>query len=147
MSYIVTRLGRATPIPDGYKIADLLHGSLGFYRLLAPRTAAESMLAEVIVATFNSTMEDYAQAAQCGSSHRARILNATNGYRGTDILNRLLERYQAMQAKSRTATQRELKNVMVGHVTVEPGGQAIVGRVTMPRRKPGNKMARKKRKE
>jgi hypothetical protein len=142
---LIQQLLRATPVHPDTSDEPFYVGSVELYRGLRPSNAGQSMIARTIVAVSCGTMLDFAHAALCSTSFRARTFNVQNGLKGADCLLRLVERYQAMQQEAKPLTSIDtLNNVMVGNVTVEPGGNAIVGQATVDRRKVNKGKGRRK---
>ena len=102
----------------------LMDGAVGLYQSLEPQDPTESIIARLIVASTNATMDSLGRAAQCDDLSRARDLNLRYGLKAAPVvadLIKLLASYRGQSQGRQTVTVRE--------VNVEAGGQAIVGNV------------------
>ncbi len=100
------------------------------YLSLNPQNAEESVLARLIVGGTNAAMDCFALAGQGGQSERARELHLKFGLKAADTVTNLigmLQRYRAQGPQN--VLVGTVNNVTVGEVTVEKGGQAIVGTI------------------
>ena len=130
---LVDQLISATPLrgPRTAQSARLLKdGSVALYQSLNPRYGEESVLARLIVAGANASMDCFGLAAQSGQSDRARELNLKLGFKGAETVKGLV---QMLDSGRRQGPQNVLvgtvNNVTVGEVNVEKGAQAIVGTI------------------
>lgn len=105
----------------GWKKSKLKGGAVALYSALRPRDASESILARVIVALNNATMDCFDRASLCGNV-AARDVNLRQGIKGAATIADIIEQYENRRHQSRP-------QVAVGKVNVEAGGQAIVGKV------------------
>jgi hypothetical protein len=113
-----------------------MDGSVGLYLSFNPKDAADAVLTRLIVATTNASMESFALAAQCAQSDRARELQLRIGFKGTETVNKLIEMLDRRRGQSpQNVLVGTVNNVTVGEVTVEKGGQAIVGVTEVPPKK------------
>jgi hypothetical protein len=110
----------------------LRDGAVALYRGLEPRDAIESILARLAVAVTNSTMDCFYRAAQCDQALPARDLNLRHGMKGAVAAADLLKVLNSRRSQG-------LKNVTVGKVNVEAGGQAIVGNIETGERRKATK--------
>ncbi|GAA0762444.1 hypothetical protein [Erythrobacter ramosus] len=92
-------------------------------RGLKPRDEAEGMLAAQMIASHNAAMDCMHRAMTPGQSIQARDMNLKHAAK----MMSLYERQLAALDKRRGAGQQK---ITVEHVTVQAGGQAIVGNVT-----------------
>lgn len=92
------------------------------YRGLEPRDSAEAILAALVVAVTNSSMDCLHRAPRCNDSLTARDLNLRHGHKGALVARDLLIALDSRRGQSP-------KGVTVGKVNVGSGGQAIVGNV------------------
>jgi hypothetical protein len=90
---------------------------------LKPRDEAEGMLAAQMVASHNAAMDCMRRAALPGQTSQARDMH----FKHAAKMMSLYERQLAALDKRRGAGQQK---ITVEHVTVQAGGQAIVGNVT-----------------
>jgi hypothetical protein len=93
---------------------------------IAPRDALEGMLAAQLVATHQTALECFRRAAIPEQSFEARQANLAQA-------NRLVRSYAALVEALDRHRGKGRQVVRVEHVTVEAGGQAIVGAVTRER--------------
>jgi hypothetical protein len=130
---LADQLVRATPLhgwPNGEVTRALKGGSVGLYRSLNPKNAEESVLARLIVGGTNAAMDCFALAGQSLQSDRARELNLKFGLKAADTVNNLIRMLQSHRAQGpQNVLVGTVNNVTVGEVTVEKGGQAIVGTI------------------
>ena len=89
---------------------------------LAPRNEAEGMLAAQMVATHTAAMECYRRAMKEGQTFEGREANLKHA-------QRLTKAYMDQLAALDKHRGRGQQKITVEHVTVEAGGQAIVGSV------------------
>lgn len=101
----------------------LMDGAVGLYQSLKPQDPIESIIARLIVASTNATMDCLGRAAQCGES-RARDLDLRYGLKAAPVVADLIKLLESRRGQSRPS-------VTVGAVNVEAGGQAIVGQVAV----------------
>lgn len=130
---LTDQLVRATPLhgrPNGEVTRALKGGSVGLYLSLNPGNAEESVLARLIVGGTNAAMDCFALAGQSRQSDRARELNLKFGLKAADTVNNLIRMLQSHRAQGpQNVLVGTVNNVTVGEVTVEKGGQAIVGTI------------------
>lgn len=130
---LVDQLVRATPLhglPNGKTTRALKEGSVGLYLSLNPGNAEESVIARLIVGGTNAAMDCFALAGQSRQSDRARELNLKFGLKAADTVNNLIRMLQSHRAQGpQNVLVGTVNNVTVGEVTVEKGGQAIVGTI------------------
>jgi hypothetical protein len=89
---------------------------------LAPRDGAEGMLAAQMIATHHSAMECFRRAMLQGQTFEGREANLKHAVR-------LSKAYIDLLAALNKHRGRGQQKITVEHVTVEAGGQAIVGSV------------------
>ena len=112
------------------KAGILLDGSVGLYLSFDPQDAKESALARLIVAATNASMDCFGLAAQSGQSDRAREPNLKLGFKGAETVKSLIEMFDSIRRRGpQNALVGTVNNVTVGEVTVEKGGQAIIGTI------------------
>jgi hypothetical protein len=133
-SLLIDQLVCATPLhgwPSGSKVTQAREdGSVALYISLNPRNAEESVLARLIVGGTNAAMDCFALAGQNPQSDRARELNLKFGFKAADTVTNLIGMLQSHRAQGpQTVLVGTVNNVTVGEVTVEKGGQAIVGTI------------------
>lgn len=99
----------------------LKKGSVSRYREFAPADPTESLLVTLSVGLQNAAMRslEYAAGAEMLDARSEELRNATRGARMVAELLEALDRHRG----------RGKQSVTVGQVTVETGGQAIVGNV------------------
>lgn len=88
-----------------------------------PQDALEGMLAAQMVAAHNATMECYRRAMHPDQSFVSRNMNIAHATKLTRSYAALMEALNRYRGKGRQVMRVE-------HVTVNAGGQAIVGNVT-----------------
>jgi hypothetical protein len=118
---VVHQLTRALDLsPAPLTVAPKLREEVvALYRALEPDDPISSVLGRVFVATNNSVMSAYARIKYYGNA-QAMEINLRHAERGAKLLIALAE---ALTNRGRS------KNITVGSVTVEAGGQAFVGTV------------------
>lgn len=107
--------------------ANLRKGTLSLYSSLSSKDPIDSMLARVMVAITNLTMECIARAES--SSAPSQEINLRYSIKGAVTLAQLTEAYDSRRGRGR-------RHVTVGAVNVEQGGQAIVGNIEPQRLEP-----------
>jgi hypothetical protein len=106
--------------------------AVALYSALQSRDPIDSILDRHIVAMSNSVMNCHARAVEAGNP-KAIDINLRHTEKGTKVLIDLLE------ARER---RRGPKQILVGQVNVEAGGQAIVGNVETPKQQRSDKETR-----
>jgi hypothetical protein len=105
----------------------LVEGSFELYRKLAPRDAADKLLALLAVSVTNASLDCLQQAARVPPHNLPlRELNLRLGLKGAEVATNLVK---ALDERCREKSDK----VTVGAVNVEAGGQAIVGNVKSTR--------------
>ena len=92
---------------------------------VAPRDELEGMLGAQLVAAHNAAMECFRRAMLKEQSFEGRGQNLGQA-------NKLMRSYAALLEALDRHRGKGQQTVRVEHVTVQPGGQAIVGAVTAP---------------
>jgi len=121
---LVEQLTGSVPVQQvsKYQAEKLMDGAVALYLSLKPHDPVESILARLIVAGTNASLDCLARATKCDDSVRARETNLRHGLKGTMYVDSLIKSLETHRGKGRS-------NVTVGQVKVEAGGQAIVGNV------------------
>lgn len=101
---------------------DTAEASAAALMAMGPRTPGETMLAALAIAVSDTTMDCLQRAAVPTQPADVRAANLKFGFQGATLVPQLLDAFE----KQRGGGQR---NVTVERVTVEAGGQAIVGDV------------------
>lgn len=112
-------------IPEGASAdekAHLANGALSMFARLDPRDEAEAMLAVQMVASHSSAMECYRRAMLVGQTFEGRDASLKHAAKLSALYERQLAAYDKRRGK------RD-QTVVVKHVTVKEGGQAILGDV------------------
>jgi hypothetical protein len=98
-------------------------GSAELYLGLQPKTALEAILASLLVGISNATNECLSQATQATPNHvQFRDVNLRHALKGATVVTQLAETLERVRGNGP-------RNVSVGNVNVQSGGQAIVGNV------------------
>ena len=97
--------------------------AVNMFSELKPQDGVEGMLATQMVATHSAAMECMRRAMLPEQSSEARDMNLRNA-------NKLLQTYARQLEVLNKHRGKGLQKITVEHVTVEAGGQAIVGNVT-----------------
>ena len=98
-------------------------GSSKLYLGIQPKTALEAILASLIVGISNASNECLAQATQVTPDHvQFRDVNLRHALKGATVVTQLIEALERVRGNGP-------RNVSVGNVNVQSGGQAIVGNV------------------
>jgi hypothetical protein len=100
---------------------EIIEASAASYSEFAPADATERLLATLSVGLQNATMQSLANAANTGVSD-VRNEEMRNAIRGAKAVAELLEALDRHRGRGK-------QSIAVGKVTVESGGQAIVGNV------------------
>jgi hypothetical protein len=101
--------------------AEVTEGAIALYTSFNPRDAYESVAARLTVGLTNCAMASMARAAKQGCTANARELEMRVTIKSASAVTELLKVLEHRGASRQTVT--------VGQVTVQPGGQAIVGNV------------------
>ena len=96
--------------------------AVNMFSELKPQDGVEGMLATQMVATHSAAMECMRRAMLPEQSSEARDMNLRNA-------NKLLQTYARQLEVLNKHRGKGLQKITVEHVTVEAGGQAIVGNV------------------
>jgi hypothetical protein len=99
---------------------DRLTSSFAALAGLAPRDEAEGMLAVQMVATHSAAMDCLRRARVSGQTFEARELNLKHAEKLMNIYTRQIEALDKRRGRGQ-------QKITVEHVTVQAGGQAIVG--------------------
>ncbi len=120
---LVEQLTGSVPVgqTSKYQAERLMDGAVALYLSLKPHDPFESILARLIVAGTNASLDCLARATKCDDS-RARETNLRHGLKGTMYVDSLIKSLESRRGQGRS-------KVTVGQVKVEAGGQAIVGNV------------------
>jgi len=100
----------------------MMDDAIDLYRSLGPQDPIESLLGRLMIGVTNSSMDCLGRAARCNQSLPARDLNLRYGIKGTAVVADLVKVWESHRGQGR-------QNVTVGTVSVEAGGQAVVGNV------------------
>jgi hypothetical protein len=120
---LLTQVAASAPNPHNERMQnELMDNAVDLYRSLQPQDPIESIIDRVLVAVTNSTMDCFARAAQCNESPAARHLNLRDGMKGARVVTDMVKHRDMRRGQTRQA-------VTVGNVSVQAGGQAIVGNV------------------
>jgi hypothetical protein len=123
--YQLTRTVNTSHVPK--TMAPKLRGdAVALYSALKSSDPTDSILNRLTVAMVNSVMDCHARAAQT-SNPQAIDTNLRHAVKGTNAVIDLVEAQ---------ARRRGPKQIMVGKVNVEAGGQAIVGNVETQKQRP-----------
>jgi hypothetical protein len=95
--------------------------SISQYEQFAASDGVDSVLASLIVAVKNATMDCFIRATR-SDSLPARELELKNGFKGASVLPELTKAFDERRGRGK-------QTVSVGNVNIESGGQAIVGNV------------------
>ena len=106
-----------------------MHRALMLYEELGPQDGIEAMLARQMVGVHNAQHECLSKALHPDMNFKARIAYLDKVTRLSEVF---LKQAQALDKHRGHASQR----VTVEHVTVESGGQAIVGNISQRRTTP-----------
>lgn len=104
------------------KQASIPNGLIALVHELEPRDAVESMLCSQIVSTHALAMECVSRANLQGQTFEGRELNMRHAERLMRIFNQQIDTLNKHRGKGQ-------QKVTVEHVTVNEGGQAVVGSV------------------
>jgi len=109
--------------------AEVTNGAIALYNAFNPRDAYESVAARLTVGLTNCAMASMARAAKQGCPANARELEMRVAIKSASAVTELLKVLEHRGSSRQTVT--------VGQVTVQSGGQAIVGNVG-PRQQPSS---------
>ena len=99
-------------------------GAVDLYHGLEPKNGLEAALSMLMVGVTNTSLDCMSIAARVPPQEmECRELNMRYGLKGAQVVAQLAETLERIRGKSP-------KNVRVGKVNVESGGQAIVGNVS-----------------
>lgn len=102
--------------------ASIIDAALLMFARLDPRDEAEAMLCVQMVATHNAAIECQRRAMYPGQSFQGRDMALKHAAKMSALYEKQLAAYDKRRGKRN-------QTVVVKHVTVEPGAQAIVGDV------------------
>ena len=89
---LIDQLMRSTPACNDNDLNEKLQdASVGLYLSFKPQDAVDSVLARLIVAVSNASMESFGQAAKCFQSEHARELYVRLGLKGSEAATKLIE--------------------------------------------------------
>ena len=100
---------------------ELTDGTVALFKGIAPRNEIEAMLAGQMVACHNLSMEAITRAGWSEQSLQAQAQHA-------DQANKLMRTF-AVQTEALSKLRGDSKTVIVKHVTIAKGGQAVIGDV------------------
>jgi hypothetical protein len=128
---LIDQLVRATPACNDNDLNEKLQdASVGLYLSFKPQDAVDSVLARLIVAVSNASMESFGQAAQCLASVGARDLYMRLGLKGSETATKLIELLDRRRGQvPKPLLVGTLNNLSIGEVTLEPNRQAIAGAI------------------
>lgn len=119
---LLNTLIRVSDVADETGTADLGNGVLAILHQLEPRDAVEAMLCSQMVSTHLLTMECFKRANLTNQSFEGRELNMRHAERLSRIYAQQVDTLNKHRGKGQ-------QKVTVEHVTVNAGGQAVVGNV------------------
>lgn len=129
--HIVAHAAQALVSPRANNATDVLIKGMYAMKEMAPRDATEAMLAAQMIAVNDAAHVFLSNATRNGQSSEAADLNVL---RATRLMRVFIEQIETMQRlKGKAGHQR----VVVEHVHVHAGGQAIVGEVNAARETEG----------
>ena len=129
LAHQLNRVARESSVGGLERRADLKKGTVALYQRLAPRDAIDTMLASLMVGIHNQTMDCIAQSGVGFAS--GQPIKLQYSIKGAKMFVELTEAYAARRGGAR-------RNVTVGTVNVEQGGNAIVGNVEAGARRRGS---------
>ena len=100
---------------------DSMNGTVALFQGIAPKNEIEAMLAAQMVACHNLSMEAVTRAGRGEQSLQSQSEHANQA-------NKLMRTF-AIQTEALSKLRGDSKTVIVKHVTVSKGGQAIIGDV------------------
>ena len=112
-------------VPEGASPEDrksMINGALLMFARLDPRDEAEAMLCVQMVASYNAAMECHRRAMLPDQIFEGRDMALKHAAKMSALYEKQLAAYDKRRGKRN-------QTVVVKHVTVEPGAQAIVGDV------------------
>lgn len=115
-------------LQKGQKQDDAIMATLAALEAVAPADGLEGMLATQMVATHEAAMECLRRAMIAEQTFEGRDVNLKHAEKLLQIFARQVEALDKHRGKGQ-------QKIIVEHVTVEAGGQAIVGNVEAPARK------------
>jgi len=122
---VACQVGLSVNVPQGTApehAALLQDGAIALYVSMEPRDAFESLLARLAVGLGNAAMDCLGRSAASVHSLKARDLDLRHATRAGLAVNEILKTL-------RHNRDQDHQKVTVGAVTVQAGGQAIVGNV------------------
>lgn len=96
--------------------------SAGALVAMAPRTPGEAILASLIMAVSDATMDCLQRANALGQPEQVRAMNLNFAFKGASLVPQILDAFEKRRTGSNPA-------IRVEQVNVHAGGQAIVGHV------------------
>ena len=119
---LMNQVSRTLSRPAGVSEAQVMKAALAAMKGLAPRDELEGMLAAQMVATHTAAMECLRRAMIDGQTREGRDQNLKHAAKLLGVYARQMEALDKHRGKGQ-------QKITVEHVTVNAGGQAIVGNV------------------
>ena len=119
---LMNQVSRTLWRPDGLSEAQVISAAVAALKGLAPRDELEGMLAAQMVATHTAAMECLRRAMIDGQTREGRDQNLKHATKLLGVYARQMEALDKHRGKGQ-------QKITVEHVTVNAGGQAIVGNV------------------
>lgn len=119
---LINLTGRSLSLREGEDPQSVAEAALDALAAINPRDGFEGILASQMVAVHESAMDCLRRAQHPGQTFEARDMNLKNAAKLLQLYVRQVEALDKHRGKGQ-------QKITVEHVTVEAGGQAIVGHV------------------